>query len=186
MARLLDGTLDLPGYVALLRALHEIYLGLERGLDLHQRHPAVTPVRWPLLYRTGALRQDLRFLAGPDWEEELPPTPAAVRYGAHLARLARGHRPWLLGAHAYVRYLGDLHGGRILAGKVASLVGGGKGAGGTAFHHFPPEVEAAPARWRSTIREGLEALPLTPDQAEGVVAEARSAFRRHVAIFREL
>jgi heme oxygenase (biliverdin-producing, ferredoxin) len=188
MGLLLRGALDRPRYVGLLRSLLEIYRALEAGLDRHRFHPAVHPVRWPALYRTAALRQDLAELVGAAWETVVPPAAAALRYSEHLRTLASGDRPWLLAAHAYTRYLGDLHGGRVLGRIVAELLAGapGKGEPGLAFYRFPEAVEGDAAGWRDRIRRGLDALPLGDPGVDSVVEEARDAFRRHIELFEEL
>lgn len=191
MDLLLREALDLPRYVELLRALLEIYGALEEGLDRHRNHSGVSPVRWPELYRSGALRQDLEALAGDRGGDRVPVADAALRYGEHLRGLAAGERPWLLAGHAYARYLGDLHGGRVLGRIVAGMLPAPRESGppALAFYRFPDAVERDPARWRERIREGLDALPGANAGAEvvaPVLEEARDAFRRHIELFEEL
>lgn len=195
MDLLLREALDLPRYVELLRALLEIYGALEEGLDRHRLHSGVSPVRWPELYRSGALRQDLQALAGERGGDRVPVAEAALRYGEHLRRLAAGDRPWLLAGHAYARYLGDLHGGRVLGRIVAGMLPAPRESAppalppALAFYRFPGAVERDPARWRERIREGLDALPganAGDDVVAPVLEEARDAFRRHIELFEEL
>lgn len=181
MGRLLRGKVDRDEYTALLRSLLEIYEGLEEGLDRNRDHPEVTPVRWPPLYRAAALRRDLEVLLGPGGAGRVSPAAEAERYREHLQALSAGAHPGLLAAHAYARYLGDLHGGRVLGRRVAAVAGEA-----TAFHRFPDAVEADPAGWREAIRAGLDALPLSGSLAEAVEEEARDAFRKHIRLFREL
>ncbi len=181
MGRLLRGSVDRGEYAALLRSLLEIYEGLEEGIDRNRDHPEVAPIRWPPLYRAAALRRDLGVLLGPGGAGRVSPAVEAERYREHLEALSGGAHPGLLAAHAYARYLGDLHGGRVLGRRVAALAGGA-----TAFHRFPDEVEADPAGWREAIRRGLDALPLPGTLPDAVEEEARDAFRRHIRLFREL
>ena len=179
MAGLLRGRLGLQGYCALLRNLQAIYAALEAGLD---RHAPDARLWRPELRRLQALELDLDRLHGGDWRRDEPLTPAARAYGARLTRLAQTE-PALLLAHAYLRYLGDLHGGQMLARLVRQQFGL-DGAEGTAFYAFgePPQVEAL----KSDFRAGLDALALTPQQADAFVAEACEAFRLHQQLFDEL
>ncbi len=104
--RLLRGQLDRHDYCRLLRNLHPIYATLEARLPETALPQAI---RDPRLARRAALEADLESLHGPDWQR-LPLTVAAHAYRAHLQTLDAVR----LGAHAYVRYLGDLAGGQPL------------------------------------------------------------------------
>jgi len=179
MADLLHGRLRLADYCALLRNLQAIYAALEAGLD---RHPADGRLWRPELRRLPALEQDLDRLHPGAWRTELPLMPAAAAYVARLAVLAQT-APRLLLAHAYLRYLGDLHGGQMLARLIGQQFGLA-GDDGTAFYTFgePAQVEAL----KRDFRAGLDALDLTPQQADTFVAEACDAFRLHQQLFDEL
>lgn len=182
MVPLLRGRLPLPGYVRLLESLLVVYETLEEGLDRHALHPALAPIRMPELYRSDALRQDIRVLREGDTPSPLP--GSALRYRERLQVLAGGE-PHRLAAHAWVRYLGDLSGGRMVGRIVARGLGlEGSGAPGTRFYHFPDEVD--PPIWKERFRGALDRLPLTPEEGDALVEEARGAFRLHVALFSEL
>ena len=179
MADLLHGRLDLSGYCELLRNLRAIYAALEAGLD---RHPPDTRLWRPELRRLAALEQDLDRLHRATWRGDEALTPAAAAYVARLQAL--GHTtPTRLLAHAYLRYLGDLHGGQMLARLVRQRFGLGA-AEGTAFYAFgePAQVDAL----KRDFRAGLDALDLTEQQADELVAEACEAFRLHLQLFEEL
>jgi heme oxygenase len=182
MRELLAGRLPLAGYAALLCSLHSIYVALERALDARRSDPRVAPLRRPGLYRTAALAADLAALHDADWTESLRPAPPAVAYGERIGRLAAEGSP-ALAAHAYVRYLGDLHGGQVLAALVRRRFAL-DGAAGTAFYRFGDE--ACVMAHRQALREALAALPLTGAEADAVVAEARWAFEQHVRLFEAL
>ena len=87
--------------------------------------------------------------------------------------------PELLVAHAYVRYLGDLSGGQILRRIVAD----GMGAP-AAFYQFgsPDNAQAL----RAAFRQGLDRIELDAETSDAVVAEAVTAFERHLKLFDEL
>lgn len=179
MADLLHGRLCLSRYCALLRNLHAIYAALEAGLD---RHPPDERLWRPELRRLQALEQDLDSLHPGAWRTDEPLVPAAAAYAARLQQLTQTD-PSLLLAHAYLRYLGDLHGGQMLARLIRQQAWLDK-AEGTAFYAFgePARVESL----RQDFRAGLDALQLTEQQADTLVAEACEAFRRHQQLFEEL
>jgi heme oxygenase (biliverdin-producing, ferredoxin) len=183
MRLLLGGTLDRPRYCALLRALHAIYEGLEAALVQHATHPLLAPVCLDGLARTESLAADLRRLHGEGWPQDLAVPPAARRYARRLRLLARWH-PALLAAHAYVRYLGDLHGGQVLKALVARTYALGAGPG-TAFYTFGDG--AATQALIGDFRQGLlEIGRRQPALGDTLVREARSAFEAHCRLFEEI
>jgi len=183
MVQLLRGQLDRGRYVALLHALLLLYEALEEGLEQHAHHPQVAPVRMPELYRGPALRADLSALAPS--VPPLPPAPrAAVHYGNRL-RTWTEEAPHLLVAHAWVRYLGDLSGGRMVGTVVARGISHeGTNGEGLAFYRFPEVVD--PVVWKERFREALDQLPLERGGGAAIVEEAGEAFRLHIRIFEEL
>jgi len=183
MRLLLGGALDRERYCALLRALHAIYEGLEVALAQHAPHPLLSPVCLAGLARTESLAADLRALHGENWPQELAVPAVARRYARRLRLLARWQPP-LLAAHAYVRYLGDLHGGQVLKTLVARTYALEAGTG-TSFYAFGDRVAT-----QSLIRDfrlGLgEIGHRQPAIVDGLVREARRAFEAHCRLFEEI
>jgi heme oxygenase len=180
MAALIAGTIGREAYVALLANLHWLYRALESALELHRGDRRFGFACAPHLRRAARLEQDLAaFNAG---RAVAGPLAAARVYGEHLARLGTHHPIGLL-AHAYVRYLGDLYGGQQLARTVRERFAL-EGAEGTRFYDFGP-ASSLPAL-RAAFRAGLDALELDAAAADAFVAEARSAFERHLDLFAEL
>jgi heme oxygenase len=179
---LLRGTLGLGDYVRLLRDLHELYSGLEEGLSALPAGVLPEVMLEPALRRRAALSADLDALHGRGWSEKLSATPAARSYRAELERIAASPAPHLLAAHAYVRYMGDLSGGRAIGRVVARAYDLAPGHG-LAFYDFPgiPDVAAFKERFRSA----LDALGEGID-ADRFVEEARRAFRRNGDVFEAL
>ena len=180
MPNLLRGELDRGCYCRLLRNLHEIYRSLEPALLRHAARPDVAPVVLPELFRTDALADDLVVLHGSTWPQ-LPSMPSTRIYVERLRQIDRQDPP-LLAAHAYVRYLGDLSGGRILRRIVAdslALAGGN----GLRFYDFGGDDRAMALadRLRRGIDDACARAPL-----EAIVAEAQQAFRLHARLFGEL
>ena len=108
--------------------------------------------------------------------------PATIDYVQRLRALhgASAHRRW---AHVYVRCLGDLHGGQVLARLVREHFGL-DGADGTRFYDFGDDDRVHGLR--DDLRTKLAALPLDAVQADEVVAEAVWAFEAHCRIFEQI
>jgi heme oxygenase len=168
MGELLRGRLARERYVALLRNLHGLYSALEA-----RELPVAS------LGRTEALAEDLAALHGAGWAQAHRLCEAA---GEYVTRLATADAP-ALAAHTYVRYLGDVHGGQILAPLVRRLYGL-QDRPGTSFYHFGPE--ALLARQRTTLRSKLAELTYSAQEIERASDEACWAFEQHIRMFEEL
>lgn len=117
IAAILRGQANHRGYALLLRNLLPIYRALEAGLEHHRRTPGIGPLAQPAVFRARAIACDLDHLyltAGA----RVPVLPSAERYRLAVADAARGQGARLI-AHAYVRYLGDRSGGRVMRGLLA-------------------------------------------------------------------
>jgi heme oxygenase len=180
MSALLRRQLDRAGYCALLRNLHSIYDALEEMLVAHRRHPAIDRIFDRALFRGAALAADLEFLHGPGWDQSIPVAAAARAYVRRLHACAQTPA-WLL-AHAYVRYLGDLHGGQILRHVVAESLGLDAGPGAS-FYQFAVDD---PQQRAQQFRVALDEIELGDATAAHVVGEARWAFAQHIALFEQL
>ncbi len=182
MAQLLAGRLALPGYCALLRGLHAVYEAMEAALMRSDAHRAVQDLNDLQLHRRAALAADLDRLQGPQWRSQLPLAAAGVAYVERLRALAQQSSASLV-AHAYARYLGDLHGGQILKRLVARGLGPAA-EGATQFYEFGDEARVLALR--QALRQALAQLPVTAEEADLIVAEARWAFVQHQQLFAEL
>jgi heme oxygenase len=176
MADLLRGKLSRRDYTQWLLNLQAIYTALEDGVG---RAPLLADMDCTPLFRSNAIAQDLVFLQ-PTADMAL--CEATLRYVARLQELsASGSR--LLLAHAYVRYLGDLHGGQLLRRTVARLLPS-DGVHGLAFYDFgtPERV----AELIQVFRAGLNNLDLDGALAAAMAQEARQGFTLHIDMFRQL
>lgn len=173
IAELIDGTISPAAYVRLLRSLVPIYAALEAGLRRHRRLPAIAPAVFPALFRHGALVDDLRVLAGPGWAADVTPVAEAEEYRRHLHALS-DRQPQALLAHAYVRYLGDLSGGVLIARSVGARFGLTPGRG-LAFYAFTRAGTPTARQFRAA----LDACPMNEADAAAIEAEALHAFERH-------
>ncbi|MDM0113801.1 biliverdin-producing heme oxygenase [Variovorax sp. J22R133] len=182
MRQLLRGEMERKPYCAMLRNLHAIYAAMEPALERHACDPRLAPLHFRELMREPALRGDLDALHGEGWREHFALQPSALRYVSRLRSIEDTH-PELLAAHSYVRYLGDLSGGQILARIVRESMALPAGSG-TAFYDFGGAKEAL--RLKKAYREGLDKLPGGEPAARAIVAEAALAFELHCHIFDEL
>jgi len=181
MKELLRGRVDRQDYCAMLRNLHALYDALERALDRHAESSLVGPVRFPTLYRTAALTEDLQHLHGDGW----PLLPLARSTEGYITRIRAlsEEQPALLAAHAYVRYMGDLSGGQLLRNVVAQAFGLADGTG-TAFYAFGDRKRSVALKER--LRSAIDSLPLDDPGADQMVDEANAAFTLHIRLFDEL
>lgn len=180
MAALLRGQLDLAGYARLLAALREVYDALEAELEAHADDPVLAHLRHPGFSRRAAIESDLAVLVRLG-VAPASVVPEALDYAEHLHRL--GHeQPALLVAHAWLRYLGDLNGGRVLERIVREKLGVPPDA--MSFYRFPALADpmAAAVSWRLA----LDTAPVSPELQLAIVAEAKAGFERHIAMFTTL
>ncbi len=176
---LLQGHLEREAYVLLLRGLREIYAALEEGFDrAGTTSPHLTRFAAPELRRTTALESDLAFLYGPHWAEGVEVANAAAAYAMRLRHTGEAD-PILLVAHAYVRYLGDLSGGRAMGRQVARHYAL-EGPDGLRFYDFAdiPDADA----WKHAYRGWLDQLS-TEGRDGDLVDEAREAFAWNQRLF---
>ncbi|WKD60458.1 Heme oxygenase [Corynebacterium ciconiae DSM 44920] len=181
--KVVGGELDVSAYTALLEQTYQFYAALEsmsRGL---QNDPIFALIYDETLMRLPQLRQDLRALHGSDdWRENLTMLPATARYCVRLAEIgALADGPAAL-AHHYVRYLGDLSGGQVIAVMLKRHYGVDENA--LNFYRFLGIDK--PKKYKDSYREKLDNLKLTDEQRERVLDEAGRAFRHNMEVFGDL
>ncbi|RZU53768.1 heme oxygenase [Krasilnikovia cinnamomea] len=181
ITRLMDGRIPLAGFVALTAQYLVIYRALEDAADRMGADGTAAAFADPALSRVPALEADLAELHGPDWPSAVTPIEATQRYAARL----REHcftSPVHFLAHHYVRYLGDLSGGRLVGRAVAKAYG--LGPARLAFYTFDQIDDVR--GYKAAYRERLDALPYPVEDLAVLVAEARLAFRLNSAVFEQL
>lgn len=180
MAELIRRRLPRGRYVALLANLQVIYGALEGAQQRLRPSLRMSGADFPDLARAAALQQDLESFGGEPAEDAAAIVPAAHDYAR---RLATCDAPTLV-AHLYVRCLGDLHGGQLLAPLVRQQYALDPARGGTSFYDYGDDdaVLALRATWREQIaRYGAAGV-----HDEAIVAEARWAFAAHVRMFEQI
>ncbi len=155
-------------------ALEEAAEALAADERFAKLHPAA-------LVRDETLVEDLEFLVGENWREEIKPVPATVAYADRIREIAaEGWLPGLI-AHHYTRYLGDLSGGQMIAKRVKKQFGFERA--GIAFYDFTELGDLA--EFKQNYRGVLDELGETLDEAERerMVDEVRAAYRFNSEVF---
>ena len=130
----LKGIVEKEPLRQLFSTLYFVYSTLEEEIRAHAKNPMVASIYFPCLERTAQLEKDLAFYYGNNWRNQIKASPEGSQYVARICEVA-DHRPELLIAHAYVRYMGDLSGGQALK-KIIRLALDLPECQGTAFYDF--------------------------------------------------
>lgn len=177
MSRLLGGESNADALVALLAQSLPVYAALEAAVARNASDPRIAPLIDARLERTAALRADLdaHRAAGHAMPE---PLPATQRYVADIEACADD--PAALVGHHYVRYLGDLSGGQIIARLVRRHYGL---EDGLTFYDFDIEK---PKVYKDSYRAALDALPLDERDRAAALDAATRAFELNSELFSDL
>ncbi|WP_159943004.1 MULTISPECIES: heme oxygenase (biliverdin-producing) [unclassified Nocardiopsis] len=178
---LMDGTLPLAGYTAMVAQHYFAYVALEETGRLLAEDPVAGRFHRPELERVPALVRDLEHLLGPDWRARISPTPATRTYAARIAQMA--DHPAGFVAHHYTRYMGDVSGGQFIR-RAAARAYGLTDEAGVAFYVFDG-LGGLPG-FRAGYRERLDSLDLDDGAAARMVAETRLAYQLNTEVFADL
>ena len=177
----LKGVVEKESYRKLVANLYFVYSQIEEEMEKHKDHTILSKIYFKELNRKKSLEQDLSYYFGPNWREQVAPSPAAQAYVQRIREVSE-NEPELLIAQSYTRYLGDLSGGQILkniAVRAMNLTDGG-----TAFYEFQdiPDEKAFKANYRQVLNN----LPIDEATADRIVDEANAAFGMNMKMFMEL
>ena len=174
---ILRGQATRSGYALLLRNLLPAYGEMERALDRLRDAPGICTIAVPALYRSRALESDLEALVGASWLQSLPLLDSGERYGRLVASAGEGDGARLV-AHAYVRYLGDLNGGRVMKQMLERSLG--LEPAQLAFYDFPaiPDMREFRTAYRAALDGAAQGLP----EIQAILHEAAEAFRMNVEV----
>lgn len=182
LSRLVSGALNRAAVADYAAQLWFVYRALEAAVREHSADPRLAAVADPRLERLDALERDLAHLIGPRWRSCVLPGSGAAVYVERLARLADVGDVTGLIAHHYVRYLGDLSGGQLLARVLRERYR--VGAEGLHFYDFR-EV-GAPGVCRDEYRRRLDSLALDEVSVSWLVSSANEAFALNRGVCRDL
>lgn len=114
-----------PIYARMLVDKLAFHTTLEELLQAHRHEALLSLFDTPVLRRQTRLRQDLRALRSklPSLHStSITPSEAARSYVRHLQAMAI-YDPRALAAHAWLHYLGDMHGGQLMSGVLGERYG---------------------------------------------------------------
>ncbi len=182
MRDLMEGRGTRDDYIALVAQHYFIYEALEQVAAGFADDEIAAPFISPQLTRLPALEQDLEFLLGADWAEQITPLPTTVRYVDRIREV--GDEGWSGGfvAHHYTRYLGDLSGGQVI-GRLMQRHFGFE-TNGVGFYLF--DEIAKPKVFKETYREQLDAVAWDAAERERVIDEVLLAYRFNTELFQDL
>lgn len=166
----------------LVAGLYFVYDAMESEFT-QTADEGVRKLDMPELRRVPSLELDMEYYFGKDWRSTVAPSSGAAKYAARIREIAQGDKPYLLVAHQYTRYLGDLFGGQMM-GSMATKTLNLEGGQGIAFYRFEdiPNTKDFITKWYSE----LNSLPLTAAQKQEIVDEANYVFTLNIELFDEL
>jgi heme oxygenase len=183
IAQFLKGVLNREEYRKLISDFYFVYNTMEKRIRETQDPLADTLQQWQVtLDRTAFLEEDLAYYYGPTWRDQVVPSEACTEYCSRINEVAEKD-PYLLIAHHYVRYIGDLSGGQILKGIAVKALNQANGEG-LCFYDFPTIYDAK--AFKTHYREVLDSLDLNEQQRTSLIAEANYAFSLNMDMFAEL
>jgi len=176
------GLASRESYGDLVTSLYFVYTAMEGAMDA-SLDDGVKTMDDDALRRVASLEQDLIFLYGAnEWKSKVQISPATQVYVNRIEEIAQT-KPYLLLAHLYTRYLGDLFGGQMM-GNMASRSLDLQGNDGVAFYNFQDisSVNNYITGWYQRLND----LDLTSDQKQEIVDEANFVFSLNIGILQEL
>ena len=179
---ILRGVMDMESFANMQAGMYLVYEAMEAELERHRDHPVVSQVYFAELRRKEVLEQDMQFLYGEDWREQVRMTPMRRKYIDRIREVSE-QDPELLVAHSYTRYLGDLSGGQVIA-KIARRSLGLIGPDGLRFFEFE-QIEDGKA-FKEEYRSRLNQLELDEIRSQAIVEEAKQVFALNQSLFEEL
>lgn len=181
MGDLMSGKGTREDYIALVAQHYFIYQAIESTAELMRNNPVAAPFLSDKLTRLPAIEEDLRFLLGEDWKNQIAPLPTTAAY---VARIREVGATWAGGfvAHHYTRYLGDLSGGQVIRSILQRQFG--FETNGVGFYLFADI--AKPREFKNTYREQLDAVPWDEAERARVIDEVLVAYRFNTDLFRDL
>ena len=181
VAQFLKGVLDPTEYRKLITDFWYVYTTMEDCISKSE-DPLVKQIRFKELERVKFLEEDLEYYYGPNWKDEAKPSEACNTYCYRINEVFNDN-PYLLIAHHYTRYIGDLSGGQILKGIAEKALNPPLGKG-LNFYDFPDVYDAK--IFKTNYRRILDDLDLDQSQINALIAEANYAFRLNMYLFDEL
>ena len=181
VASFLRGVVDYEEYRKLLTNFYYVYDTMEQRIR-ETEDPMVQAIRSENLERKDSIEKDLEYYYGPEWRDKQIPSEACNTYCHRINEVAEKD-PYLLIAHHYTRYIGDLSGGKILKEIAARVLKPPVGKG-LDFYEFPSIPNAK--EFKNNYRSVLDNLDCDEQQINALITEANYAFRLNMYMFDEI
>ncbi|WP_291050956.1 biliverdin-producing heme oxygenase [Herbiconiux sp.] len=181
MTDLMSGKGTKDDYIALVAQHYFIYEAIEAAAGRMKNDPVAAEFISPKLTRLPAIEEDLRFLIGEDWKDQITPLPTTERYVRRINEVAATWNGGFI-AHHYTRYLGDLSGGQIIRTLMQRQFG--FETNGVGFYLFGDI--AKPKEFKETYRTQLDAVTWDDAERERVIDEVLVAYRFNTELFLDL
>ena len=181
VASFLRGVVDYEEYRKLLTNFYYVYDTMEQRIR-ETEDPMVQAIRSENLERKEGIERDLEYYYGAEWKEKQIPSDACNKYCHRINEIAE-ESPYLLVAHHYTRYIGDLSGGKILKEITARVLKPPAGKG-LDFYEFPSIPDAK--LFKQNYRACLDNLGTSVPQENALIAEANYAFELNMNMFDEI
>lgn len=175
------GMSNRSSFASLVNSLYYVYSAMEEAFE-NTDDERVKTLDKPELRRVSSLKLDMQFYYGDINSKNAPPTAATMAYVNRVKEVART-QPYLLVAHQYTRYLGDLFGGQMMGGMATRSLNLEQGQG-IKFYEFDeiPDNKAFIENWY----RDLNALDFTIEQKQAIIDEANLVFTLNIGLFEEL
>ena len=182
MKDLMEGRGTREDYIALVAQHFFIYEALEQAASQFEDEATARPFISPQLTRLPAIVEDLAFLLGDSWRDQITPLSTTEHYVRRIREIAL--EGWSGGfiAHHYTRYLGDLSGGQVIRKLMQRQFG--FDTNGVGFYLF--DQIAKPREFKETYRDQLDAVAWDAAERERVIDEVLLAYRFNTEVFRDL
>jgi heme oxygenase len=180
IANLMAGTRSARDFARLTGQLRPIYAAIEPAVAAMRARGDLVDLFDPRLDRLAAIDNDLAALAPGDALALTDPLPSTDAYVERVMATAAS-APRLL-AHHYVRYLGDLSGGQI----IASLMRKHYGIADHALTFYAFEGIPSKGGFKTTYRQHLDTVLADPAFYDEMLDEARGAYEANRLVFAEL
>ncbi|ATV79590.1 Heme oxygenase [Corynebacterium pseudotuberculosis] len=181
MSDLIEGRLDAEAFIRLQEQAWLIYNALEEAADVVRAEGFATDILDPLLNRSEILAQDINNFHGDDqWQNDLIASPAVRDYVTRLNQIRDEANGPALVAHHYVRYLGDLSGGQI----IARMMGRHYGVEEESLQFYSFKGIDKLKVYKDNYRKNLDDLLLSADEVDQMLEEASAAFTYNQRVLR--
>jgi len=204
------GLASRDSYKALLTSLYFVYTAMEDAMEDVTVDDRVKLMDDDILRRVPSLQQDLNYFyntninininsnininnknknkndndCNVDWQSQIQPSLATQAYVSRIRQIAQNpESSYLLLAHQYTRYLGDLFGGQMMGGMASKSLELTED-NGVSFYKFDniPDTTDFITSWYTRLNQ----LDLTQEQKENIIDEANYVFDLNVGILQEL